>query len=296
MRYDPLGRRVEKSEYDDQGNLLDQTCFAWDGLRLLQEHRHSQTSLYLYVEDSYEALARVDGTGAQQQVRYYHNDLNGMPGQLSEDSGETVWQARYQVWGNTLQEVREAHFIEEQNLRFQGQYLDRETGLHYNLFRFYDPDIGRFTQPDPIGLAGGINLYQYAPNPLGWIDPWGLLKEGETAGYGAKAHRGDKLEAHELMRNKFLEDKGIATGKRVKGNPSMALSPKNHDAVHLEENRLRRQLGLKPNQMLKRGKLEIRLMSQAIHNSLVSKGKITQTQLRIARRYAESFAKRKGCY
>ncbi|MNH22503.1 hypothetical protein D3C79_823630 [compost metagenome] len=98
------------------------------------------------------------------------------------------------------------------------------------------------------------------------------------------------------MRNKFLEDKGIATGKRVKGNPSMALSPKNHDAVHLEENRLRRQLGLKPNQMLKRGKLEIRLMSQAIHNSLVSKGKITQTQLRIARRYAESFAKRKGCY
>lgn len=32
---------------------------------------------------------------------------------------------------------------------------------------------GRFTQPDPIGLRGGINLYQYAPNPLGWIDPWG---------------------------------------------------------------------------------------------------------------------------
>jgi uncharacterized protein RhaS with RHS repeats len=45
--------------------------------------------------------------------------------------------------------------------------------LHYNLFRYYDPDIGRFTQHDPIGLAGGINLYQYAPNPLGWVDPWG---------------------------------------------------------------------------------------------------------------------------
>jgi RHS repeat-associated protein len=58
----------------------------------------------------------------------------------------------------------------------QGQYLDRETGLHYNLFRYYDPDCGRFTQQDPIGLAGGINLYQYAPNALGWIDPWGLTK------------------------------------------------------------------------------------------------------------------------
>ena len=46
--------------------------------------------------------------------------------------------------------------------------------MHYNLFRYYDPDCGRFTQQDPIGLAGGLNLYQYAPNALGWVDPWGL--------------------------------------------------------------------------------------------------------------------------
>jgi len=45
--------------------------------------------------------------------------------------------------------------------------------LHYNTFRDYDPDLGRFTTPDPIGLAGGLNLYQYAPNPVMWIDPWG---------------------------------------------------------------------------------------------------------------------------
>ena len=50
----------------------------------------------------------------------------------------------------------------------------RETGLHYNTFRYYDPDIGRFTQTDPIGLLGGYNLYQYAPNALIWVDPWGL--------------------------------------------------------------------------------------------------------------------------
>ncbi|WP_241228060.1 RHS repeat-associated core domain-containing protein, partial [Pectobacterium wasabiae] len=56
-----------------------------------------------------------------------------------------------------------------------GQYADEETGLHYNLFRYYDPTVGRFTTPDPIGLAGGINLYQYAPNPLGWVDPLGLF-------------------------------------------------------------------------------------------------------------------------
>lgn len=174
MRYDPLGRRIEKSMHDENGYPLDQTRFVWDGLQLMQEHRHQQTSLYLYADAGYEPLARVDGIEAQQKVRYYHNDLNGLPEQLTEPDGQAIWQARYQVWGNTVIETREAYFIEEQNLRFQGQYLDRETGLHYNTFRFYDPDIGRFTTPDPIGLMGGLNLYQYSPNPISYIDPLGL--------------------------------------------------------------------------------------------------------------------------
>ena len=63
-----------------------------------------------------------------------------------------------------------------QNLRFQGQYHDEETGLHYNRFRYYDPDVGRFASQDPIGLAGGVNTYQYTPNPVGWVDPLGLCK------------------------------------------------------------------------------------------------------------------------
>nr|WP_206514366.1 RHS repeat-associated core domain-containing protein [Burkholderia cenocepacia] len=77
------------------------------------------------------------------------------------------------VWGNVQAAAPAlAHAQRPQNLRFQGQYLDRETGLHYNTFRFYDPDIGRFINPDPIGLMGGVNLYRYAPNPIAWIDPW----------------------------------------------------------------------------------------------------------------------------
>lgn len=64
--------------------------------------------------------------------------------------------------------------LHHQPLRYAGQYADSETGLHYNLFRYYDPQVRRFTTQDPIGLLGGINLYQYAPNPLSWIDPLGL--------------------------------------------------------------------------------------------------------------------------
>jgi len=126
MTYDPLGRRIEKTEHGRDGYPLGETQFVWDGLRLLQEHKHSQTSLYVYDDDGYEPLARVDGLGPLQKIRYYHNDLNGLPEQLTEADGHSVWQATYRVWGNTLEEVREPYYIEEQNLRFQGQYLDRD--------------------------------------------------------------------------------------------------------------------------------------------------------------------------
>ncbi|WP_284285653.1 RHS repeat-associated core domain-containing protein, partial [Marinibactrum halimedae] len=56
-----------------------------------------------------------------------------------------------------------------------------ETNLHYNRFRYYDPQIGQFTTQDPIGLIGGSNNYRYAPNPVQWIDPFGLsCKEVEA--------------------------------------------------------------------------------------------------------------------
>ncbi|MDH5859300.1 RHS repeat domain-containing protein, partial [Lampropedia aestuarii] len=122
------------------------------------------------------------------QVRYYHNDQIGTPRELTGESGEILWSATYKAWGNTLQEewlpeqapqrkkphqlAQEQH--QSQNLRFQGQYYDAETGLHYNRFRYYDPDCGRFVSQDPIGLAGGLHLYQYSSNPVAWIDPLGL--------------------------------------------------------------------------------------------------------------------------
>ncbi|WP_274597739.1 RHS repeat-associated core domain-containing protein, partial [Erwinia amylovora] len=73
-----------------------------------------------------------------------------------------------------------------------------ETGLHYNLFRYYDPVGGRFTQTDPIGLAGGLNLYAYAPNPLSWVDPLGLSKCKANFLY-----RGDKRAPNIIFREGF---------------------------------------------------------------------------------------------
>ena len=59
--------------------------------------------------------------------------------------------------------------------RYQGQYEDAETGLYYNRFRYYDPEIGQYTQQDPIGLAGGNpTLYGYVGDTNAWVDPFGL--------------------------------------------------------------------------------------------------------------------------
>ncbi|PIT50840.1 hypothetical protein BHC44_11870 [Snodgrassella alvi] len=112
---------------------------------------------------------------------YFHTDLNGCPEELTDENGKILWECSFQLWGKRIHEIE--HEPIEQNLRYQGQYLDRETGLHYNTFRYYDPDIGRFTQPDPIGLLGGFNLYQYAPNGLTWVDPLGLSCTGKMQPY-----------------------------------------------------------------------------------------------------------------
>lgn len=61
--------------------------------------------------------------------------------------------------------------------RFQGQYADDETGLHYNWHRYYDPELGRYISRDPVGLFGGLNSYQYAPDPIHWVDPLGLKSQ-----------------------------------------------------------------------------------------------------------------------
>lgn len=61
------------------------------------------------------------------------------------------------------------------NVRFPGQYEDEETGWHYNFYRFYDPVTGRYLEPDPIGINGGVNIYAYVANvPTRWADLLGL--------------------------------------------------------------------------------------------------------------------------
>jgi len=100
----------------------------------------------------------------------------GTPQELTDTQGEIVWSAQYRAWGAAKEVISTAAQAAgiRNPIRFQGQYWDRETGLHYNRHRYYDPEIGRFIAKDPIGFAGGLNVYQYADNPVEWVDPLGL--------------------------------------------------------------------------------------------------------------------------
>ena len=93
---------------------------------------------------------------------------------LTDEQGRIVWSASYRAHGSLA--LADIELIDN-NLRFQGQYFDSETGLHYNLNRYYEPSSGRFIHQDPIGLEGGENLYEYAPNPVNWVDPFGYIHE-----------------------------------------------------------------------------------------------------------------------
>ncbi|MDQ1815672.1 RHS repeat-associated core domain-containing protein [Massilia sp. CCM 9210] len=215
FEYDALGRRTRKSD------TFGVTEFLWDGDLLLESRRGSKNELFVFEPDSFAPLATIQN----QKIYWYQNDQAGTPQELTDANGRIAWSADYKVWGEArLQTLGEharasaslAGSINEhpvsQPFRFQGQQFDEETGLHYNRFRYYDPAVGRFVSLDPIGLDGGFNLFSYAPNPLRYIDPFGLAGTTLDA-TGASIPTNN----HGIPdKNLFTPKKGIAKYKRVR--------------------------------------------------------------------------------
>ncbi len=114
-------------------------------------------------------------SGLTEETGYYLYDnlLNGAPVRIVNPAGDILWAAVYSPTGEVIKiEAREL----DNPLRLQGQYFDEETGLCYNRYRYFDGKLGAYISADPLKLAAGENLYAFAPNVWGWIDPWGLSK------------------------------------------------------------------------------------------------------------------------
>ena len=202
-RYDPLGRRTAKIRNGET------TVYHWQEDTLAIESTNGQNIHYLFEPGTFEPLAQFqtaspigieredkpaepygydpetdpllkippepqEQSEAQPDLVYYQLDHLGTPIAAHNAKGEAVWTAEYEAWGRIRQETVSDGLKVNIPFRFQGQYYDEESGLHYNRFRYYDPQIGRFISQDPIGFAGSDNFYEYAPNPIRWVDPYGL--------------------------------------------------------------------------------------------------------------------------
>ena len=163
--YNALGQRVIKTaggtltvfQYDFDGNVISEA--RTDG---------SIDRDYLYLGGSRTAMVDyVDGS-----FFYFMNDHLGTPLMVADATNTIVWEASYKPFGEAVVNPKSTV---QNNFRFPGQYEDQETGLHYNYHRYYDPKIGRYLRADPIGLAGGMNLYAYGMgNPVNNFDIYGL--------------------------------------------------------------------------------------------------------------------------
>ncbi|UST70884.1 RHS repeat-associated core domain-containing protein [Pseudomonas moraviensis] len=168
-QYDAFGRRIRKTI---DGAV---TEFFWQGEHLVAESSATQYRSFLYEPGTFRPLALLDGKGPKKACPFYYQlDHLGTPQELTDYSGEIVWSAQYDAYGKVAAVTLAGEDYLDQPLRFQGQYFDVESGLHYNRHRYYDPRLGRYLTPDPVKLAGGLNQYQYVPNPTGWVDPLGL--------------------------------------------------------------------------------------------------------------------------
>jgi RHS repeat-associated protein len=183
--YDGRGQRVKKMEatgaqrtfvyhYGQGGELLGETVYSSGGAKIGERD-------YVWLETLPVAQSErtfSGGSVTSSQLVYLHADQLNTPRLATNGAGAVVWRWDSDAFGigAANQDPDADSSLVNIRLRFPGQYLDDETGLHYNYFRDYDATTGRYVQSDPIGLAGGINTYAYGGgNPIGNTDPSGLF-------------------------------------------------------------------------------------------------------------------------
>ena len=263
-RYDALGRRIQKRSKHHHTGEEHNIIYGWDGDTLAYESTEQVTKHYIYEKDSFVPMLQAvyqspielhqtpDWSDKPYSIRrdplwktrkqskgfddvwFYHCDHLGTPQEMSDHTGAFIWKAQYKAWGECKAEKAKSSFFENSeiisnNIRFQGQYFDQETGLHYNRYRYYSPYVGRFISKDPIGLLGGYNVYAYTLNPVGWIDPLGLNPKKMPSKYalvdaqnataqevvaskiGGGSRSGQAAARKKLLENDELNNNGVFT-------------------------------------------------------------------------------------
>lgn len=186
--YDPLGRRIKK---DFGGRSVE---FYWDSDRLAAEVRsEGYVRIYIYADAfaitpfMFIEYAGIDAEPESGRRYFIFTNHLATPVRVEDEQGQIVWQAELDPYGRVG--ITGTASI-EMPLRFPGHYCDSETGLHYNRFRYYSPELGRYLQSDPLDINGGVNLYAYTDNPLKQVDVRGDCPKTKKPGQDADATEG----------------------------------------------------------------------------------------------------------
>ncbi|MFZ2240940.1 MAG: RHS repeat-associated core domain-containing protein [Gordonia amarae] len=195
-RYDPFGRRVGKTHTRRDGTILASTVLAWDGDQLIGQHHtdhgtgDQRSTVWTYHPGTDQPLtqhtttSRSGSGGSGGDVRSWSQsrvdtefhaiitDLADAPTELLDPhTGQVTGHATTTLWGATVWSGTGT------DLRFAGQQYDRESGLHYNHHRYYNPHTATYTSTDPLGITPNpATATAYVHNPLTWIDPHGLKR------------------------------------------------------------------------------------------------------------------------
>jgi RHS repeat-associated protein len=176
--YNTLGQRIKKT------NANGTTYFVTDEAgHLLGEYNSTGTLIeeIVWLNDIPVATIRTDQSGGSVGVFYIHTDHLDAPSKITRPSDNAViWRWDHDPYGNGTpnQDPDGNGLLLTMNLRFPGQYFDQETGLYYNMERYFDSQAGRYITSDPIGLYGGINTYAYVRgNPISRTDRFGLADD-----------------------------------------------------------------------------------------------------------------------
>jgi RHS repeat-associated protein len=258
--HDAIGRRALKKVLRpgvDGLQVESVTRYVWHAWSLLQSERvrydeagaevDREQRTYLYSDvDEDTPFGEIHASATGKDTLYYSTDLVGTPEQLVRADGSLAAEIERSAFGTVT-----VRGDVSTDLRFPGQLADEETGLSYNYCRYYDPELAQYISADPIGIAGGTNLFAYPRNPLVYTDPYGLKKHAlEMTVYDSK---GNPVGSSSDKSGGYV-DENKGTGKAPKyvpgknGTPAMTFPGTKEGESHTEDKAIHR---LKNNEKMK---------------------------------------------
>jgi len=245
----PAESNISSTQTQLQPQKVIGTEFLWSGSQLIEEAPiyadgsigYQQATHWYYKDSEFTPSVQVSHNNGTRRLHHVISDHLGTPREMMDEQGDIVWRRKHSTWGSTklwpMAQTAAANDALHCPFVFPGQYEDQESGLHYNRYRYYNPQTAQYLTPDPLGLEGGFTPQSYVYNPNGWIDPLGLagcnnsknVKEFDVVPYRPT---NSPLVNHHGVNDVWAKNNVPGYISRKADNPTIALSVPAHKAAH----------------------------------------------------------------